>query len=161
MMKKGMVLVIFCCFFSAVPVFAFASENLISEAAMFDGSTVSYTGEAVGPILPRGDFSWISLHDGKNAISCWIPKSLLGDIRRTGGYGRKGDVVAVIGTFHRSCPEHGGALDIHAKYVMLESPGAALPEYLGTAKIVMSAVSLGVLICLMIVHAFLARRKKI
>ena len=98
------------------------SAELIERAAEFDRRTVEYQGEAVGDVMMRGEFAWVNLYDGKNAIGVWCPRALAGMIRCTGDYWHTGDTLRVSGVFHRACPEHGGDLDIHA--LALEKTGA-------------------------------------
>ena len=92
-----------------------SSTELINSAKQYDGKTVVYTGEVIGDIMIRGDYAWINLWDGKNAIGIWVGKGLVKDIAYTGSYKFKGDVVEVGGVFHRACLQHGGDLDIHAQ----------------------------------------------
>ena len=140
--------------------FAVSSDKLIAEASLFDGSTVSYQGEVIGPVLKRADHVWVSVYDGQNALSVWLPADLAKDITQSGGYRRHGDEISVIGTFFRSCPQHGGGLDIHGTYVMVRRAGQAVPEYIASYKLFTLAGLLGVLICLLITRAFWMKRKK-
>lgn len=94
-----------------------SSSELINNAKQYDGKTVTYQGEAVGDIMTRGDHAWVNLNDGYTAIGVWVRKTDLKDITYLGGYHAKGDVIEVIGIFNRSCPEHGGDLDIHAQEI--------------------------------------------
>ncbi len=93
------------------------SLDLINSAKQYDGKTISYKGEVIGDIMNRGDFAWLHVNDGIIAIGIWAPKAMIQDIRYAGDYHKKGDIVEVYGTFHRSCPEHGGDLDIHASEI--------------------------------------------
>ncbi len=96
---------------------ALSSLELINNAKQYDGQTVTYRGEAVGDIMARGDHAWVNLNDGYIAIGVWVRKIELKDITYLGGYRAKGDVIEVTGIFNRSCPEHGGDLDIHAQEI--------------------------------------------
>lgn len=154
-----MTAVLFVCLWPAAA-WAVPSEQLIADAALFEGSTVSYQGEAVGLPLVRGVSAFVSLFDGKNAISVWMPKDFLKNIRHYGRYRHEGDTVSVIGIFHRSCPEHGGGLDIHATYLLVLGAGRFHPEFIAPQKLFTLAGLLGVLICLLIVRGFLMKRKK-
>lgn len=101
---------------------AIVSSDLIERAREWDGKTVEYRGEAVGDVMKRGEYAWVNLHDGKNAIGVWCPRRLLGAVEILGDYRHTGDTLRVTGVFHRACPEHGGDLDIHA--LALEKTGA-------------------------------------
>ena len=63
-----------------------SSTELINSAKQYDGKTVVYTGEVIGDIMIRGDYAWINLWDGKNAIGIWVRKDLVKDITYTGSY---------------------------------------------------------------------------
>jgi hypothetical protein len=92
-----------------------SSDELINNAKLFDGKSVVYIGEVVGDIMIRGEYAWINVLDGKNAIGIWAGKDLVKDIAYMGSYKFKGDVVEVSGIFHRACLQHGGDLDLHAQ----------------------------------------------
>jgi hypothetical protein len=94
-----------------------SSDELIQNAREYDGKEIVFQGEVIGDIMKRGDFCWVNISDGKNALGIFLDKSVLSDIMFSGDYNRIGDMVEVRGIFHRSCLEHGGDLDIHASHV--------------------------------------------
>jgi len=93
------------------------SSELISNSEAFDGKLVTFRGEAIGDIMKRGNFAWVNLNDGENAIGIWMTSVLAGQINITGNYKARGDILEVTGIFNRACPEHGGDLDIHAQAI--------------------------------------------
>jgi hypothetical protein len=117
---------------SAQPV---ASSELISKTKVYDGKIVVYEGEAVGDVMNRGSFSWVNLYDGQNTIGCWIDSALAKTVAFTGSHRNKGDLLEIIGIFHRSCPDHGGDLDIHAQALRKIRPGRVVLERINSAKI--------------------------
>lgn len=112
-----------------------SSLELINNAKQYDGKTVTYQGEAVGDIMIRGDHTWVNLNDGYAAIGVWARKTDLKDIVYLGGYRTKGDIIEVIGIFNRSCPEHGGDLDIHAQEIKKILSGEPSFKQLSTKKL--------------------------
>jgi len=78
---------------------------------------VVYEGEVIGDVMGRGEYAWINVHDGQNAIGVWIDKALTKDILYTGSYQGRGDWLEISGTFQRACNLHGGDLDIHAQAI--------------------------------------------
>lgn len=100
-----------------------ASVELINNAKQYNGNIVVYRGEVIGDIMLRGEYAWINVNDGKNAIGIWTKKELIKDILYTGGYRSRGDIVEITGKFNRSCIEHGGDLDIHAQSITKISLG--------------------------------------
>jgi hypothetical protein len=90
------------------------SAELIEKARELDGREVELVGEAIGESMRRGDHVWLNLLDGGGAIGIWARRADLPEILFFGSYDARGDALRVRGVFHRSCPEHGGDLDIHA-----------------------------------------------
>ncbi len=113
---------------------ATASDELIGNAKLFDGQEVAYEGELIGSVLGRGEFVWLNLNDGKNAIGVWMPRALAVDVRHAGAHSMRGDWLVVSGIFHRACPEHGGGLDIHARIVAVTGEGGKIPEVISYQK---------------------------
>lgn len=105
---------------AAVPV---SSTQLIEEASKLDGKTVSYKGEVIGDIMDRGNYAWINVSDGTNAIGIYIPAAEAKKIQYVGRYCVVGDTVSLTGTFHRACAEHGGDLDIHTDSITVTAKG--------------------------------------
>jgi hypothetical protein len=136
----GLVLMSPICYAQPIP-----SSDLINNARQYDGKTVMYTGEVIGDIMKRGEFAWLNLNDGVNAIGIWVSLSQIKDLAVTGGYKRVGDSIEVTGVFHRACPEHGGDLDIHAQAVRKLASGRQLQERLNIDEIRFAVILLGIL----------------
>ena len=49
-----------------------SSQELINHAKQYDGQMVVYSGEAVGDLMRRGEFCWLNLNDGQNAVGVWL-----------------------------------------------------------------------------------------
>lgn len=129
------------CFAQPIP-----SAELINNAKQYDGKAIVYQGEVIGDVMARGDFAWINVNDGNNAIGIWLDKNMVKDIAYTGSYKSKGDVVEVVGLFNRACSQHGGDLDIHAQTLRVVNPGRQIQEGLNTDKRNRAIIFLGVLI---------------
>jgi len=147
----------YCLLFTAGYAQGTPSTELINNAKTYDGKTVIYEGEVIGDVMARGDFAWVNLNDGKNAIGIWMDKGSSAAITYEGNYKAKGDLLQVTGIFHRSCPEHGGDLDIHAQKVLKIGEGKPRPERFNTAKAGFAAILLGAL-CLVLILRLLANR---
>lgn len=72
----------------------------------------------------RGNFAWLHVNDGSVALGIWAPKTLVQDVACIGDYHTKGDSIEISGVFHRTCPEHGGDLDIHASEIKIVTRGS-------------------------------------
>ena len=62
------------------------SNDLTNNAGDFDGKEIVYTGEAIGDILSHGDYSWINVSDGNNAIGVWVQSDDISAVDMLGGY---------------------------------------------------------------------------
>jgi hypothetical protein len=138
MMKSGFFLIAFMILlFSCFQCYAQSSSgsDLINNAKLYDGKTVVYRGEVIGDIMIRGSHAWVHVNDAGMAIGVWVERLSVRDIRYAGDYRAQGDIVEVSGVFHRSCLEHGGDLDIHAREVKRISPGTYISKPVEAKKI--------------------------
>jgi len=135
-----------------------SSAELISNAKKYDGKQVGYRGEIIGEVMKRGDFAWVNLHDGENAIGIWVPFVLTKNIIYTGSYKAKGDIFEVFGVFNRACPEHGGDLDIHAEVFNKIESGMIVSEEINPGKKHKALIFLGVLVLIWILILFLRKQ---
>ncbi len=118
------------------------SSDLLNNAKQYDGKTVNYKGEVIGDVMVRGDHAWLHVNDGSIAIGIWAPKTMIQDIGYVGDYHKKGDTVEVSGTFHRSCSEHGGDLDIHAYEIKKIISGSLVTQPISRKKVYIGVYSL-------------------
>ena len=164
-MKKTL----FYCFFGILS-FAFfifpsyaqppSSLELINNAKQYDGEIVIYQGEVVGDIMARGEYAWVSLNDGYAAIGLWVRKAGLKDIIYLGSYRAKGDIIEVTGKFNRSCPEHGGDLDIHVQEIRKVLSGELSVNRLSMKKFYIGLFSTLVLLSLYLISRLFRYKRK-
>lgn len=123
-MKPKVYVLVFALFLLSAPlVGAETSRQLIENSTNFDNKTVTFSGEVIG-VMIRGDFAWVNvLENGGYAIGIWSRADDARKVSITGDYTHVGDTVAVSGTFHTACLEHGGDLDIHADNFVVVSAG--------------------------------------
>ncbi len=147
MKVKGFFFFVFLCF--SLVIFSsdcFAqvstSSELLNNAKKHDGKTVNYRGEVIGDVMIRGDHAWLHVNDGSIAIGIWASNDIIQDIRYIGDYHQNGDIVEVFGTFHRSCLEHGGDLDIHAQTIKIIAPGFTINPPINKRKICLGIILL-------------------
>jgi hypothetical protein len=133
-----------------------SSTELINNSRLHDGITLVYAGEAIGDVMMRGDFAWVNVSDGNNAIGIWMSRESAGTIKFTGSHRSIGDRLEITGVFHRNCTEHGGDMDIHAREVRIITPGKTLTEQLDIKKRNTVYIILGALFLVVI----LVRRRK-
>lgn len=131
------------------------SGALVERMREYDGMTVTFTGEAVGEAMVRGDHAWVHLNDdayyeknveegaplgGQNTgMPVWVGADLAATIRVFGDYKHEGDVVRVTGVFHDACAEHGGDTDIHAQTLVVVHPGRRVVDEPKPAKLAWAA----------------------
>ncbi|MBY5162662.1 hypothetical protein [Salsipaludibacter albus] len=110
----------------------------------FDDRTIHYAGEVVGDVLERDRGAWVQLNDdayaldlgplprtgiqaGTNSgLAVWLPTDA-GTTWTPGRHDRRGDVLAITGTFHHADPDDGGGTTIHAQSIATIAPATA-PE---------------------------------
>ncbi len=134
-----------------------SSDALIKNAKIYDGKAVIYRGEVIGDVMKRGDFAWVNIHDGENAIGIWAPLVFTKEIVHTGSYRAKGDVIEVSGIFNRACSEHGGDLDLHAQTLRKIGSGKIVRERINPSKVIQASIILGVLFLVWISTLFLRK----
>lgn len=127
-----------------------SSQELINNAQYHDGKEVIYAGEVIGDIMARGEYAWMNVHDGQNAIGIWVPYELTRGILHTGNYKEKGDWIEVSGIFQHICKQHGGDLDIHATGIKILSSGYSVPRVFNRGRMRKAMILLAVLGCVWI-----------
>ena len=55
-----------------------SSTELIEKAKELDGKEIVYEGEVIGEVMTRGEYSWVNLNDGLNAVGVWMGNDFLG-----------------------------------------------------------------------------------
>jgi len=133
------------------------SAELLERARELDGREVEFVGEAIGESMHRGDHVWLNLLDGRGAIGIWARRADLPQILFFGSYDERGDVLRVHGVFHRSCPEHGGDLDIHATALEVAARGELKRETLHSGRMALAA---GLLLAAAAAFGFWRRKQK-
>ncbi|MHB1341301.1 MAG: hypothetical protein ACYCX5_06010 [Coriobacteriia bacterium] len=129
-----------------------SSSGLVEEPKKYDGTQVTFTGEAIAEAMVRGDHAWLHLNDdayylknveegaelgGYNTgMPVWIPADEAAKVEFFGDYKHEGDVVTVKGVFNAACPEHGGDMDIHAKTLSITHPGRTAKDPVKPLKLV-------------------------
>lgn len=137
-----------------------SSSALVEEPGAYDGGEITFTGEAIGEAMERGDMVWLHLNDdayyqlnseegtplgGYNSgMAIWIPRRLTDEIEHYGDHSNAGDIIRVTGMFNAACAEHGGDMDIHAESLAEVTPGRRVREPLDRDK-ALWAVSLAAL----------------
>ena len=125
-----------------------SSAQVLNDTFSYDGKTIVYKGEVVGPVMFRGDYAWVNVHDGSYAFGVWCPKGEASKIGVYGDFNNKGDVVEVSGVFHRACAEHGGDLDIHCSSLKIVASGYHVKHTVDNLKIFTAFVLLLIAITL-------------
>ncbi len=116
-------------------------NQLIEESQLYDQKEVSISGEVIGKPMNRGEYVWLNINDGQNAIGISVLKKELPDIRYYGSYHEKGDQVMVTGIFFKACKQHGGETDIHGTTIQILQKGEKIPHTVSISKVII-AISL-------------------
>ena len=134
-----------------------SSSELIKNAKEYDGKSITYAGEVIGEVMLRGEFAWVNLSDGNNAMGVWMSAVLAKEINFVGNYRSRGDSLEITGIFHRACLEHGGDLDIHAQSLRKLANGRIINQRLNPDKKNLSLILFGVLLLIWILSLFRRR----
>ncbi|MFH1613029.1 MAG: DNA-binding protein [bacterium] len=110
------------------------SNELITRLDEYDGKKIIYKGEVI-VVMKRGNFAWINVLDNGTAIGIWTSLNIIPKIKFVGDYKHQGDIVEIVGTFHKTCVEHGGDLDIHAEKITILEEGKILKHPISEQKI--------------------------
>lgn len=145
MLKIYKSLTVFLFVFMCLPSFVKASvampiTDLIEKTAYWDGKTVTLSGEAIGEILERGNYAWVNINDGTNAIGLWMKLEDAKKITFFGDYKHTGDTVEATGIFYRACTEHGGDIDIHCSDVKIVKKGYEQKEEISKNKMIIAGI---------------------
>jgi hypothetical protein len=132
-----------------------SSGVLVESPDEYDCRTITFTGEAIGEAMVRGEWAWIHLNDdayyldnveegaglgGYNSgMAVWLPAELASQIQYFGDFRHAGDVVTVRGTVNAACVEHGGDYDIHADSLVVEKVGRTVEDSVEGGKILWAA----------------------
>ena len=90
--------------------------------------------------MQRGDYSWVNISDGTNAIGIWMETEDARRITDYGNYKQIGDTIEVTGTFYSNCAQHGGDVDIHCTGMRVVSQGHPSSETVSGTKIAVAAI---------------------
>ena len=115
-------------------------NDLVNNAKAYDTQTVTVQGEAIGEALERGDHAWVNMNDGSNAIGIWMTAADAKTIKTYGDYKHVGDTLKVTGVFSRSCPEHGGDVDIHCTSIEIVKSGYPVKIEPSNSKIIVASI---------------------
>lgn len=117
-------------------------NELIDNSLSVDQKTVRIQAEAIGEVLERGEYSWINVNDGTNAIGIWLPSAETIEIKNFGSYFMKGDTLEIVGVFYRTCEEHGGEMDIHTQSITIVKSGSEIEHPISILKFTFAIIFL-------------------
>lgn len=128
------------------------SSELLDKAGEYDGQEITYTGEVIGDVFTRGDYAWINVFDGSNAIGVWAASGDIQSIDTIGSYTAHGETVRVKGIFNRACAEHGGDMDIHALSIEVIQEGYVVSHDVPVWKLIAGVILLaGATACVILI----------
>lgn len=136
-----------------------SSSELINNSFLYDNKIVGYRGEVVGPVMVRGEYSWVNLYDGTYAIGVWCLIRDTSRIRFYGDYNNRGDLVEVSGVFHRACASHGGDLDIHCSSLEIVEEGYPVKHVIRDREF-FTAFVLGLIALVLFLFEFTIKKRK-
>lgn len=148
-------------FFYVSNAHAFISvTDLIEKAKENDLKEVAIKGEVIGDIFYKGDFVWINVSDGVNAIGIWVSRKTAEILSHPGDYDHKGDFVQVTGKFNRACIGHMGETDIHLDNLRVLKKGEMVPHPVDYKKLNITLIVFFTAVILLGIELFLRKKVK-
>lgn len=133
-----------------------SSTDLVESPKWYDGTEITFTGEAIGEAMVRGNYAWLHLNDdayykmnveeGANlggyntGMPVWLSADQAAHVDTFGDYQHEGDIVKVYGTFNAACAEHGGDMDIHATRLTAVTLGHPVKDPVTGGKVIAAIV---------------------
>ncbi len=131
------------------PALAVDSDELVEHSKLYDGKTITFTGEVIGNVMERSEGVWANVNDDayssqeqilrlagfNRGQSVLLPSGSADIIKRTGDYDNRGDLIEVRGIFREACPDHGGDMMILATSVRVVKPGFTITHSISGRKI--------------------------
>lgn len=104
--------------------------DLVNADPTYEGSTVQITGEVVGDAvhdLEDPGKTWLTLSStdrkAPGSISVLVDNDDVKLVDTYGAFNKTGTVLRVKGTYHLSCSDHEGTMDVHADSVTAVTKG--------------------------------------
>ena len=117
-------------------------NQLVEDSQLYDQKKVSISGEVIGKPLDRGEYVWLNINDGQNAIGILVPKKEMRAIQYYGSYHEQGDQIMVTGTFQKACKKHGGETDVHGTSIQLLHSGEKISHSVSMSKVMIDILIL-------------------
>lgn len=152
------------------------SSQVFRCPAAFEDMPVTFAGEVVGELLPRAGGAWAQINDDAYALevgplvghrelhgfnsglAVWLPDGLHERVDTVGRPARRGDVVLVRGTIHRTDSEDGGGLTLRADDLAIVDAGFTIDDPLHVPQLIV-AIVLGLLATAAMVWSRIAARR--
>lgn len=158
----------------AMPV---TSNELFECPQAFDGRRVRYRGEVVGAVLERPRGFWLHLNDdvygrdvgtlpahsdyrgGNAGIGVFVPQDLASAITMVGGPAAIGDVLEVVGVYHRVDPTSGEVAVIRADSGEVTVTGEQLDRPVLRDRQLAAAILVPLALLVVVLERFWARNR--
>lgn len=162
----------------AGPVLEVPSAVLVDCPQTFDGLRVRLRGEVVGGVLERDDGAWIQLNDGAYAqpggplpfhrlyvgsnsgVGVFLPDEVADDVDVVGGPDTRGDIVTVVGTFHRVDDASAEVAIVRARTGRVVESGGPLHQPVLWDRAVVAAVLTVAAAALVGLERWVSRRRR-
>lgn len=127
-------------------------NDLIKESHTYHNQAIVIQAEVILEVLERGDYAWLNVNDGTNAIGVYLPIEMTQELDVFGDYSHKGDIVLIEGVFSRNCDEHGGEIDIHATSLTIVQEGYEIDHEVSVWKFAIAVISFSLSIIVLLVY---------
>lgn len=135
-------------------------NDLIKNSHEYDNQAITIEAEVILEVLERGDFAWININDGTNAIGVYLPIEMTEELKYFGDYNHVGDIVRIEGIFSRNCEEHGGEIDIHATSLKIVTSGYLVEKEVSSWKFIGAFIGFSLSSIALFLYYRVRRKKK-
>lgn len=127
-------------------------NDLIKDSHLYDQKPIVIEAEVILEVLERGDFAWINVNDGTNAIGVYLPIEMTQELTFFGDHSHIGDTVLIEGVFYRNCDEHGGEIDIHATKLTIIKEGYKVEQEVSVWKFAIAFISFSLSLIVLLIY---------
>lgn len=145
--------------------FLYAENNCISigelfeQPTLYDGKEVVIKGEVIGDIMRDGKSYWINIKENDSCIGIVTDEIQKEQIRYSGKYNVRGDIVKVTGIYHMRCPKHYGERDIHTLKLEVLEYGYVISDRIEIDRVI-TIIAMGIITIFILLYTHTQHTRK-
>jgi len=129
-------------------------DEIFKYKNIFDGKEVEVEGVLIGDIIKKRESVFVNLKSGSYFIGLYIPYAQAKEIKFSRRFSQEPDYVKVRGVFHKECPQHLGATDIHVEELTVLKRGRRVMFPFPKEKLIFVYILGGVALFFAVINLF-------